>query len=55
MIEIADKMAAKDSENKSFLSWITKNKESIIGGVVVLGSTILGVGIKSNIIPSIKK
>ena len=55
MIEIADKMAAKDSENKSFVSWITKNKEYIIGGVVVLGSTILGVGIKSNIIPSIKK
>lgn len=48
MIEVADKMAAKDSENKSFLSWIIKNKEYILSGVLVLGSVILGVVSKDN-------
>ena len=48
MIEVADKMAAKDSENKKFQSWIVRNKEYIITGVLLLGSAILGVTIYNN-------
>ena len=55
MIEIADKMAAKDSESKNFLAWIVKNKEYVIGGVLILGSVILGVNIKGKDIPKLTK
>lgn len=55
MVEIADKMAAKDSENKSFLSWIVKNQNYIIGGALILGCAILGVNIKGKHIPKLPK
>jgi len=55
MIEIADKMSTKDSENKSFLSWIVKNKEYIISGAIVVGATILGVSSKGKGLPKLKK
>jgi len=55
MIEIADKMAAKDSESKNFLAWIVKNKEYVIGGALILGSVILGVNIKGKDIPKLLK
>lgn len=54
MIEIADKMAVKDSEGKNFLAWIVKNKEYVIAGAVILGSVILGVNIKGKDIPKLK-
>jgi len=54
MIDIADKMAVKDSEGKNFLAWIVKNKEYVIGGVLILGSVILGVNIKGKDIPKLK-
>jgi hypothetical protein len=46
MIEIADKMATKDSENKNYLAWIVKNKTQVVGGVLLLGVAILGANIK---------
>lgn len=55
MIEIANKMSTKDSENKSFLSWIVKNKEYIISGAIVVGATILGVSSKGKGLPKLKK
>lgn len=55
MIEIADKMAAKDSESKNFLAWIVKNKEYVISGALILGSVILGVNIKGKDIPKLTK
>jgi len=55
MIEIADKMAAKDSENKNFLAWITKNKEYIIGGAIFLGTTLFGVSLSEKGLPKLKK
>ena len=55
MIEIADKMAAKDSEGKNFLAWIVKNKEYVISGALVLGAVILGVNIKGKDIPKLTK
>jgi len=55
MIEVADKMAAKDTESKSFLAWIVKNKEYVISGALILGSVILGVNIKGKDIPKLTK
>lgn len=55
MIEVADKMATKDTESKNFLAWIVKNKECIIGGAIILGSVILGVNIKGKDIPKLTK
>ena len=55
MIEIADKMAEKDTENKQFLSWIVRNKEYIIAGAVVLGAALLGVNINAKGLPYLKK
>lgn len=46
MIDIANKIAAKDTENKGFLSWIVKNKDYVIGGVIILGGIILGINEK---------
>ena len=55
MIEVADKMAAKDTESKNFLAWIVKNKEYVIAGALILGSVILGVNIKGKGIPKLTK
>lgn len=54
MIEIADKMSEKDSENKKYLSWVVKNKEYVIATAILIGGTILGVKIKGKL-PKIKK
>ncbi len=55
MIEIADKMAAKDSENKKFLAWTIKAKGALILCAVIFGSAILGINIKGRFIPSIPR
>ena len=54
MVEIADKMAEKDTENKQFLAWIVKNKSYIISGVMLLGAALLGVNVKGKSIPRLK-
>jgi len=54
MIDIADKMAVKDSEGKNFLAWIVKNRVCDWWGVLILGSVILGVNIKGKDIPKLK-
>ncbi len=54
MIEIADKISRKDTENKSFLAWITRNKEYVIGTALVLGAAILGVSMKGKQLPKNK-
>lgn len=54
MIEVADKIAAKDTENKNFLNDILKYGSSLIGGALVLGAVILGVNAKGKNIPKIK-
>lgn len=54
MIEIADKMSQKDTENKSFLAWITKNKKYVIVAALVFGATILGVSVKGKQLPKLK-
>ena len=58
MIEVADKISAKDSEQKDFFKEVLKYKEYIIGGVVILGASILGVSIKGGVkgaLPKIPK
>jgi len=54
MIMVADKIAAKDSENKDFLGNVLKYGGSIIGGALVLGAVILGVNVKGKSIPKLK-
>lgn len=55
MIDIAEKIAAKDTENKQFLTGLFKYGSMLIGGVVVIGAAILGVQVKGTQIPSLNK
>lgn len=55
MILVADKISAKDTENKDFLNGIIKYGVPIVGGALLLGATILGVNVKGTKIPTIKK
>lgn len=53
MIEIADKISVKDTENKAFIDKMTKYSTGFAVGVVVLGAAILGVNIKGKDIPKL--
>lgn len=55
MILVADKIAAKDTENKDFLNGIIKYGVPVVGGALLLGAAILGVNIKGTKLPTIKK
>lgn len=55
MITVADRISAKDTENKDFLNGIIKYGVPIIGGVLALGAAILGVNVKGTRIPKLKK
>lgn len=55
MIEIADKIALKDTENKNFLSNIMKYNNYVSWGALLLGAVILGVNVKGTKIPTLKK
>lgn len=46
MILVADKISAKDTENKDFLNGIIKYGVPIVGGALLLGAAILGVNVK---------
>lgn len=52
---IADKISAKDTENKEFLNGIIKYGAPIIGGALLLVVAILGVNVKETKLPTIKK
>lgn len=54
MILVADKISAKDTENKEFIGNIIKYGTSIIGGALFLGAIILGVNAKGTKIPTLK-
>ncbi|MFA9467887.1 hypothetical protein [Streptococcus sp. E24BD] len=54
MIDIADKIAAKDTENKEFLEKMIQYGGYFAFGALVLGATILGVNIKGKDIPKLK-
>lgn len=55
MITVADRISAKDSENKDFLKGIIKYGVPIMGGALVLGAAILGVNVKGAKIPTLRK
>lgn len=55
MIEVADRIAAKDSELKEFLLDVLKVGAPVLGGVMLLGAVILGVNVKGTKIPQLKK
>lgn len=46
MIDITDKIAAKDTENKELIKYIYDQTGKIIMGIVVVGLAILGVNVK---------
>ena len=53
MIDVADRISAKDTENKKWLEKVYKCGASIIGGALILGAVILGVNVKGHQIPSL--
>ena len=53
MIEIADKISVKDTENKAFIDKMVKYSTGFAMGVVVLGAAILCVNIKEKDIPKL--
>lgn len=48
MIDIANKMSAKDSEKNQIISTIVNNGQKIMIGVLIVGVTILGVNSYNN-------
>ena len=54
MILVADKISAKDTENKEFINNILKYGTPISGGILILGAAILGVNAKGTKIPTLK-
>lgn len=53
MIEVADKISAKDTENKKFLKDLFKTGAGVLSVVIVVGATILGVNMKGHDIPTL--
>lgn len=53
MIEIADKISVKDTENKAFIDQMAKYTVVCAIGVLVLGAAILGVNVKGKDIPKL--
>ena len=54
MIATADKIAAKDTENKEFLEKIIKYGSYVALGALAIGATILGVNVRGKDIPKLK-
>lgn len=48
MIELADRISDKDTENKTFIDKMVKYKAAFAVGVVLLGAAILGVSVKGD-------
>mgnify|MGYP000980615316 FL=1 len=53
MIEIADKISVKDTENKAFIDKMVKYSTGFAIGALVLGAVILGANIKGKDIPKL--
>ena len=47
-VEVADKMAAFDRENKGFLAGVFKVGACILGGGLLLGAALLGINIRAS-------
>ncbi len=55
MVMIADRISAKDTENKSFLINALKSVAPYVGGALILAAAIFGVNAKGTKIPSLKE
>ncbi len=55
MLTVADRIAAKDTENKEFITNMLKFGVPILGVAIILGATILQVNVRGTKIPSLKK
>lgn len=53
MIDIADKISLKDTENKEFIDKMVKYGATVGLGLVILGAAILGVNVKGKDIPKL--
>ena len=51
MVEVADKMAALDANNKNFLAGMTKYITWFVGGTMIVCATVLGIKFKGTEIP----
>jgi len=55
MVMIADKVSAKDTENKAFLISVIKNAAPYIGGALILAAAIFGANVNGTRIPRLKE
>ena len=51
MVEVADKMAAFDADNKNWFAGLVKYGSIVVGGALMLGAVYLGVDIKQIKLP----
>lgn len=55
MIEVADSISAKDTENKQFIDNLVKYGTQLIAGALLFGAVILGANVKDINLPKLKK
>ena len=55
MLEVADRISAKDTENKQFIYNLVKYGTQLTAGALLLGAVILGVNVKGINLPKLKK
>lgn len=55
MLEVADRISAKDTENKQFIYNLVKYGTQLTAGALLLGAAILGVNVKGINLPKLKK
>ena len=55
MLEVADRISAKDTENKQFIDNLVKYGTQLTAGALLLGAVILGVNVKGINLPKLKK
>ena len=54
-LEVADRISAKDTENKQFIDNLVKYGTQLTAGALLLGAVILGVNVKGINLPKLKK
>lgn len=54
MLEIADRISAKDTENKQFIDNLVKYGTQLTAGALLLGAVMLGVNVKGINLPKLK-
>lgn len=55
MLEVADRISAKDTENKQFIDNLVIYGTQLTAGALLLGAVILGINVKGINLPKLKK